>query len=79
MLIIVTFKVNGCMDNLATLKINYLAGKLKIKNMSTDDCHSVKKCLYSELFLSVFSRIQTAYGEIRGISLCSLQMRENTD
>ena len=31
-----------------------------------------KKCLYSELFWSVFSRIRTEYGEI-------LRMRENTD
>ena len=30
-----------------------------------------EKCLYSELFWSVFSRIRTEYGEVR--------MRENTD
>ena len=30
-----------------------------------------KKCLYSELFWSVFSRIQAVYGEIRSISVFS--------
>ena len=38
-----------------------------------------KKCPYSELFWSVFSSIQTEYGEIRSISPYSVQMRENTD
>ena len=38
-----------------------------------------KKCPYWELFWSVFSRIRTEYGEIRSISLYSVQMRENTD
>ena len=38
-----------------------------------------KKCPYSELFWSVFSRIQIEYREILRISLYSLQMRENTD
>ena len=38
-----------------------------------------KKCLYSELFWSVFFRIRTEYGEIIRISPCSVWMRENTD
>ena len=38
-----------------------------------------KECPYCELFWSSFSRIRTAYGEIRGISLYSVRMRENTD
>ena len=38
-----------------------------------------KKCPYSELFWSVFSRIWTEYGEIFRISPYSVQMRENTD
>ena len=38
-----------------------------------------KKCPYSELFWSVFSRIQTEYGEILRISSYSVRMRENAD
>ena len=38
-----------------------------------------KKCPYSELFWSVFSRIRIEYGEIRSISPYSVRMRENTD
>ena len=38
-----------------------------------------KKCPYSELFWSTFSRIQTEYGEMLRISLYSVQMRENAD
>ena len=38
-----------------------------------------KKCPYSELFWSVFSRIQTEYGEIRSIFPYSVRMRKNTD
>ena len=38
-----------------------------------------EKCLYSELFWSVFSRNRAECGEIRNISPYSLQMRENTD
>ena len=39
----------------------------------------LKKCPYSELFWSAFSRIRTEYGEIRSISPFSVQMRENLD
>ena len=38
-----------------------------------------KKCPYSKLFWSTFSRIWTEYGEIRSISPCSIQMQENAD
>ena len=38
-----------------------------------------KKCPYSELFCSTFSRIRTEYGEILRISPCSAQMRENVE
>ena len=38
-----------------------------------------KKCPYSELFWSAFSNIRIEYGEIRSISLYSVQMRENPD
>ena len=38
-----------------------------------------EKCLYSEFFWLLFSRIRTEYGEILCISPCSVQMRENTD
>ena len=38
-----------------------------------------KKCPYSELFWSVFSRIPTEYGKILRISPYSVRMRENTD
>ena len=38
-----------------------------------------KKCPYSELFWSSFSRIRTEYGEIRSISPYSVRMRENVD
>ena len=38
-----------------------------------------KKCPYSELFWSAFSRIRTEYGEILRISPYSVQMRENPD
>ena len=38
-----------------------------------------KKCPYSELFWSTFSRIRTEYGEILLISPNSVRMRENAD
>ena len=38
-----------------------------------------KNCPYSELFWSVLSCIWSEYGEIRGISPYSVQIRENTD
>ena len=41
--------------------------------------YTSKKCSYSDLFWSVFSHIQTAYREIRSVSLYSVQMPENTD
>ena len=44
----------------------------------TPYCHCVKS-VRIELFWSVFSRIQTEYGEILRISPYSVWMRENTD
>ena len=38
-----------------------------------------KKCRYTELFWSAFSRIWTEYGEILRISPYSVRMRENAD
>ena len=38
-----------------------------------------KKCPYSELFWSTFSRTRNEYGEIWSISPYSVQMRENSD
>ena len=38
-----------------------------------------EKCLCSELLWSVFSRIQTEYGETLLISPYSVRLRENTD
>ena len=38
-----------------------------------------KKCLNSELFWSVFSRIRTEYWDIQSISLYSVRMRENAN
>ena len=38
-----------------------------------------KKCPYSELFWSVFSRIRTEYGEILRLSPNSVRMTENMD
>ena len=36
-----------------------------------------KKCPYSELFWSAFSRIRTEYGELLRISPYSVRMQEN--
>ena len=41
-------------------------------------CSLREKCLYSEFFWSLFSHIQTEYGEILCISSSSVQIRENT-
>ena len=38
-----------------------------------------EKFPYSSLFWSAFSHIWTEYGEIRSVSLHSVQMRENAD
>ena len=38
-----------------------------------------KKCLYAELFWSVFSHIRTEYRDILSVSPYSFWMRENTD
>ena len=41
--------------------------------------HCIKKCPYSALFWSVFSRIRTEYEEMRNISPYSVRMREDAD
>ena len=46
---------------------------------SPPSCHCVKSIQIWSFFWSVFFRIRTEYGEIRKISLYSVQMRENTD
>ena len=38
-----------------------------------------EKCPFFEFFWSTFSRIQTEYGKIQGISPYSLRMQENKD
>ena len=38
-----------------------------------------EKCLYSELFWSIFFRIRTEYGEMLRISPYLVRMHENTD
>ena len=38
-----------------------------------------EKCPYSEFFWSVFPSTGTEYGDILGISLYSVRMRENAD
>ena len=38
-----------------------------------------KKCPYSGLFWSAFSRIRTEHGEIRSITPYSVRMRENVE
>ena len=51
--------------------------KVKITNSSR--LKLSKRCSYSELFWSAFSRIRTEYAEIRSIFPYSVQMRENAD
>ena len=41
--------------------------------------HCVKSVKIRSFFCSVFSRIQTEYGEVRSISPYSVRLRENTD
>ena len=61
--------------------LRILGSGLKLKEWGRkNDISSLReKCPYSELFMSLFSRIRTEYGEIRSISPYSVQMRENTD
>ena len=62
-------------------KSKEISQRIKMKR-STKICNMLgtwplrKKCLYSELFWSAGSRIQTEYGEIRSISPYSAGMRE---
>ena len=67
------------------LKIFFFLNHWKIANNQQKYRISVKwpslckKCPYSELFRSLFSRIRTEYGEIRSISPYWVRMRENAD
>ena len=58
-----------------------LQPKVEVRSESSGDSAASlrKKCPYSKLFWSVFSRIWTEYGEILCISPYSVQMRENAD
>ena len=47
------------------------------KTLNEEEGTLRKKCPYSALFWSVFSRFQTEYGEIRSTSPYSVRMREN--
>ena len=50
-----------------------------MKNENTKGLTLRKKCPYSELYWSAFSRSMTEYGEILRISPHSVQMWENAD
>ena len=47
--------------------------------LNNGDLSLREKCLYLELFWSVFSRIWIEYGDVRSISPYSVRMRGNTD
>ena len=57
----------------------YFCNTIPFTNSSDSFRHCVKKCPYSELFWSVFSRIRTEYGEIQSVSPYLARMRENAD
>ena len=57
---------------------NYL-NKIVVTNISDKSYHCVKSTRIRSIFWSVFSCIQTEYGEILRISPYSVRMRENTD
>ena len=59
-----------------------LVGSLCKKGVKTEIYRKItlrKKCPYSELFWSAFSRIRTEYGEILRISPYSVRMRGSSD
>ena len=57
----------------------YLLLEWKSNIYKNENFTLLKKCRYSELLWSAFSRIRTEYGEIRSISPYSVRMRENVD
>ena len=65
--------------HLLLIKLPRFRGERNKRACFRDTFSLPKKCPYSELFWSVFSRIRTEYGEIRSMSTNSVQMRENTD
>ena len=52
---------------------------LTLKAQSYLSFYILRKCPYSELFWSAFSRIRTEYEEILRISPYSVRVRENAD
>ena len=68
-------------------QVNLVSTKVKLMHLcfkSTPDVlkcilHCVKRVQIRSFFWSVFSRVQTEYGEILCISPYSVRMRENTD
>ena len=71
--------VNGWVYKIAPSKVlvNGLNHWVKSQWVKEKPLH--KKCLYSELFRSGFSRIRTKYEEMRSISFYSARMRESVD
>ena len=63
------------------IKVMFFDGyNLPIERLKDKNKYALReKCPYSEFFWSLFSRIQTEYGDIRSISRYSVWMRENTD
>ena len=71
-----TLKVEGGQSQTWKKLSRNMKGIMLLSEAYSD--HSLrKKCPYSELLWSVFSRIWTEYGQIRRISPYSARMREN--
>ena len=67
-------------DDVCGLKYTWW-NRLPVRNWRFHNIYSIalrKKCPYSKLFWSIFSRIRTEYGDIRSISSFSVRIRENT-
>ena len=77
-------KANSNKSHLITNKQSCMNLKIENINIENRTCerllevHCVKKCLFSEFFWSVFSRIWTEYGEIPSVSPYSVRMQETT-
>ena len=70
--------MNGCPGNIAVIYI-YIVCIYYILNKLYIIYTLRKKCPYSELFWSAFSRFRNEYGEIIRISMYSVRIRENAD
>ena len=66
-----------CLAFLQALESMFLCVAFDTNSKFTRSLH--KKCWYSELFWSIFSRIRTEYGGLLHISPYSIQMQENMD